>query len=238
MQSVKGRLRVILVTSMIGVWGALAYACSANDENPGNGPRKTSDSGTDSTLDPTGNQDSSITSATCQKYGGYDNVKVMAGAILEKVKGDCRISAPIVALADDSHLRECFEIQLGGAFQCTGVSYVANVTEDSKKKKCRDMTAAHNKLGLRNADFNAFVEDVATVLGEKGVALDDVRAIAPVFEGTRGGVVQQQNQPAANTFCTCPNGEYMGKSCVPEGGVIDAGTDAPTDAPSDAPADG
>ena len=158
----------------------------------------------------------------------HENVKTIAGAVLTKVSGDCRISAPIAALGGDSaqHLKECFEIQLGSAFQCPGISYVSNVTKDSKGNKCRDMTEAHKGMNLRKADFDAFRDDLAASLSESKLKTEDVRSIAAFIEGTRNLVTQSNTQPDKNTFCKCPNGEFMGKSCVVEAGPIDAGTDA------------
>jgi hypothetical protein len=231
MQNLGGRARVAVVSSMVVVWAFLAYACSVEDENPGSTRDRGVGADGGSTVDPQGTPDAQIGAPICGKYGGYDNVKTIAAGIVARVANDCRISAPIANLDANGtqHFAECFEIQIGGAFQCPGISYVANTTKDSKGQKCRDMSSAHKGLNLRSADFNAFVEDVAAELAAKGVTQDDIRAIAPVFEGTRTGVVQTNNQPDKNTFCTCADGQYMGKSCVVEAGIVDAGTDA-TDA--------
>jgi hypothetical protein len=228
MQNLRGRARIAIVSSMLCGWAFLAYACSAPDENPGS-PRKVgTDSGSEGSVDPQGTGDASLGAPICGKYGGYENVKTITNAIITRVAADCRISSPIATLnADQSqHLAECLQIQIGGAFQCPGISYIANTTKDSKGNKCRDMTSAHKGLNLRNADFNAFVEDVSAELAAKGVSPDDIRAIAPVFEGTRTGVVQTNSQPDRNTHCTCADGLYMGKPCLPEAGILEAGTDA------------
>ncbi len=225
MDSLRGRARIAVASTMVVGWAFLAYACSVEDENPGAVRNRDAGSETGTGVDPQG-QDAQLGAPICGKYGGYDNVKVITAAIMDRVSNDCRISAPIANLSAEkkTHLAECLAIQLGGAFQCPGISYVANTTVDSKGTKCRDMTAAHKGLNLRTADFNAFVENVAAELGAKGISQDDVRAVAPVFEGTRNLVVQTNNQPDKNTHCTCENGEYMGKACTVDAGVIvDAG---------------
>ena len=230
MQNLGGRARIAVVFAMLCTWALLAYACSSADENPGS--TRTRDSGVtgEGGVDPQGTGDSSLGPAICGKYGGYNNVKVISAAIIARVAGDCRISAPIANLNPEqtAHLAECFQIQMGGAFQCDGISYVSNTTTDSKGQHCRDMTQAHKGLNLRSADFNAFVEDIAAELAAKGVTPDDIRSLAPAFEGTRTGVVQTNNQPDKNTFCTCAGGQYMGKPCLPEAGVdaSDSGSDA------------
>lgn len=222
MQNLGPRARVAIVTSMLCVWAALAYACSAEDENPGNAPRKDGGVQGEGGIDPQGMGDADLGAPICGKYGGYENVKTIASAILTRVKADCRISAPIATLGAEqaAHLEECFAIQIGGAFQCPGISYVSGTTKDSMGKNCKDMTNAHKGLQLRNADFNAFLEDIAAELMAKGLSADDIRAIAPAFEGTRTGVVQTNNQPDRNTHCTCADGKYMGKDCLPDGGTI------------------
>ena len=230
MQTLGSRARVVVVSSMVVVWAFLAYACSSEDENPGTTRNKT-DAGDSGTVDPLGTGDAALGAAICADYGGYAGVKVIAGAVLTKVSGDCRISSPIANLNAESaqHLKECFEIQLGSAFQCPGVSYVSNTTKDSKGKNCRDMTAAHKGMNLRKADFDAFRDDLAASLGDSKLTPDNVKSIAAFVEGTRNLVTQNNTQPDKNTFCSCPDGKFDGKSCVPEAGIIDAATDA-TDA--------
>jgi hypothetical protein len=227
MQTLGSRARVAIVSSMVVAWAFLAYACSSEDENPAT-TRNRVDAGEAGSVDPSNSEGGALGAPICADYGGYENVKSIAGAVLAKVAGDCRISAPIAQLDGDSaqHLKECFEIQLGSAFQCPGISYVSNVTKDSKGNKCRDMTAAHKGMNLRKADFDAFRDDLAAALGEKQLKTEDIRSIAAFVEGTRNLVTQSNTQPDKNTFCSCPNGEYMGKSCVVEAGPVDAGTDA------------
>ncbi|HSO31035.1 MAG TPA: hypothetical protein VLT33_00930 [Labilithrix sp.] len=196
------------------------------------------DGGEGGTVDPTNNPDGSLGAPICAAYGGYENVKTISGAVLAKVSADCRISSPIAQLDAKSaqHLKECFEIQMGSAFQCPGVTYVSNTTKDSQGTPCRDMTQAHKGMNLRKADFDAFRDDLAASLGESKLTPADVKSIAAFVEGTRNLVTQNNTQPDKNTFCACPNGEYpagSGKSCV-----VDAGTDAGSDAADAADADG
>ncbi len=227
MQTLGSRARVALLSSMVVAWAFLAYACTSTDENPGS-TRNRDGGGEGGNVDPLNNPDAQLGAPICAKYGDFANVKLIAAAITARVSADCRIGAPIANLdaKGKQHFAECFEIQLGGAFQCPGVSYISNTTKDSQGNPCRDMTNAHKGMNLRKADFDAFVEDVAAELGAKGLSQDDIRSLAPVFEGTRTSVTQTNTQPDKNTFCTCANAEYMGKSCVVEAGIIDAGSDS------------
>ena len=230
MQTLGSRARVLIVSSMVVGWAFLAYACTSEDENPST-ERVKVDSGTgDGFVDPLGT-DASLGAPICADYGGYESVKGIAGAVLTKVSADCRINSPVAGLDAKraKHLKECFEIQLGSAFQCPGVTYVSNTTKDSNGDACRDMGAAHKGMKLRKADFNAFQDDVISALTDSKLTPAHVKSIAAFVEGTRGLVTQEATQADKNTFCACPNGEFpagSGKSCVVEAGPIDAGTDA------------
>jgi hypothetical protein len=239
MQNLGGRARIAIVTTLMCGWAFLAYACSVDDENPAPA-RVFADSGNSETgVDPNSMMDANLGAPICGKYGGYANVQAIADAVLVQAKADCRISAPLANLNGDEqlHLQECFRIFMGGAFQCDGISYVSGTTKDSMDKTCRDMTSAHKGLNLRKADFDAFIEAIAAALVSKGVSMDDIRAIAPAFEGTRSGVTQNNTQPDKNTYCSCPGTppQYMGKNCLPEAGIVDSGiTDTGTSDSADA----
>ncbi len=233
MLTLGSRAKALVASSMLIAWGCLAYACTAEDENPAS-PRTRVDAGEGGTVDPTTNPDAALGAPICAEYGGYAAVQTIARAILTKVSADCRISAPFANLSPErtEHLRECFEIQMGSAFQCPGIAYVSNTTADSKGKPCRDMSTAHKGLGLRKADVDAFRDDVVAVLteGDTKLAKEHVISIAAFIEGSRGLVTQNDTQPDKNTFCACPGGEFNGKSCVPDAGVIiDAAVDTGVD---------
>lgn len=233
-----GTRKGVVLAGLVMMMTALGYACAPDDENPADSRNRdaggnTGDTGTGG--DEEGGKP--VGDPICGTYGGAANVAVIADAILTRVSADCRISVPVTRLNGEAaqHLSECFRIQLQGAFQCPGVKYESNVTVDSNNKKCRSMQQAHQGLNLRTADFNAFLEDVAAELKAQGLTDDHIRNIAPVFEGTRTGVVQQNTQADKNTYCACENGLYNGKPCQVDGG-LDAGLDA--DAADAADADG
>jgi hypothetical protein len=205
-------------------WSLLAYACSVEDENPGSTRPRGAEAGPG--IEPgSSSGDTPPGAPLCGKYGGYTEVKKIAAEIVTHVAQDCRISAPIANLQpgrETQHFNECFEIFIGSTFQCPEAVYVANQTRDSAGERCRSMTQAHQGYNLRTADFNAFVGAIGAGLRAKNVSEEDIRLLAPSFEGTRTGVVQTNNQPTKNTHCTCPGGLYMGQSCTV---IVDAGID-------------
>lgn len=216
-----------MLSSVVAAFALSIYACAPEDENPAtNRPRGTLDSGVDPTgEDPT---DTPVGAPLCGKYGGYENVKTIANEILENAKADCRINGPILALNENNarRFKECFEVFIGSTFQCPEATYVGGQTKVSNDRTCRNMVQAHQNLNLRRADFEAFVEAVAAGLRAKGVSDDDIRLLAPSFEGTRNSIVRVNNQPDRNTHCACPNGEYMGKECTV---IVDASIDVNND---------
>lgn len=219
-----GTRKGMVLAGLVVFMTALGYACAPEDENPAD-PRSRADSGAggEGGSGEGGDNVKPLGDPICGKYGGTGTVGAIADNILIRVAADCRIAVPITRLNTEGsqHLNDCFRIQLQAAFQCPGIKYESGVSVDNNNRKCRTMQQAHQGLNLRTADFNAFVEDVAAELKAQGVSDEDIRNIAPVFEGTRTGVVQQNTQPTQNTYCSCPNGEYNGKSCV-----VDAGPDA------------
>lgn len=224
-----GTRKGVVLAGLVVVMTALGYACAPDDENPAD-PRNrdAGNGGGEAGGGEAGEGGGPIGGEICSAYGGAANVAAIADAILVRVAADCRISVPVTRLNTEAsqHLNECFRIQLQGAFQCPGAKYESNVTTDSNNRKCRTMQQAHQGLNLRTADFNAFVEDVAAELKVQGLTDEHIRNIAPVFEGTRTGVVQQNTQPTRNTYCTCENGVYNGQPCTVDAGIIDAGNDA------------
>jgi hypothetical protein len=232
MRTFKGA-KVAMLTAGLAVWAVLTYACSADDENPGNAPRTKNDGGGDGTVDPQAQNDAPLTGTLCAKYGGFDKWKTIADGVISRASLDCRLSPAFANAAADNleHLRECFEQQLAGSTQvsCPGVSYVAGTTKDAKGKPCRDMTQAHQNLPggkkIRLADYNAFVELANAEFGAQGITdKTDLVTLATFFEGTKGNVVQAPG--LTNSFCdsTCA-------TCKPT--ILDAGLDTGIDSGTD-----
>jgi hypothetical protein len=60
---------------------------------------------------------------------------------------------------------------------------------DSKGELCRDMKTSHQGLGIHDADFDALLDDAASVLTAAGVSAEDLAAIADVLRFTRSDIV-------------------------------------------------
>lgn len=222
--------RVVVLGSLVAVWTILA-ACTVEEENPGTARNR----GTGSTLDGSasgeGGQTVTPTGAPlCGKYGGPDGIKSIAQTIIVNSKSDCRIS-PTVTNAERErgvNFTDCFTQFVQGGFQCPGVSFSLGQTKDTKDKVCNSQMPG---VQFSELDFDTFLSDVKLSLEAKGLSADDVRAIAPVFEGARLKLVVD---PSKTTHRQCaavcaPGGEACPKP------VLDAGNDGqpPTDAGND-----
>jgi hypothetical protein len=229
------RGKFVVLSCTVAAFGLFTYACSVEDENP----PSTRTRGADASPTPTGENpgETPVGAPLCAKYGGYAGVKAIATGITQRVTQDCRISAPLARLSPDDrrHFDECFEIFVGSTFQCPESVYVANQTQDSRGDRCRSMGQAHQGLNLRRADFEAFVSEINAGLEAGGVSLEDRGLLAPSWEGTRTGIVQQNNQSTRNTHCTCAGGTYPpGGGGAPCTVIVDAGQEAGNDAGNDA----
>jgi hypothetical protein len=238
-------------------WAFGSMVACTGDDNGANPNQYVRDSGMDSTAtgDSASPPDGPQILAICATYGGVGNVAQYASHIMTAVKADCRIGSYFSALnaMDSAHLSECFTKQLELYFGCQGVAY----DKDSAGNQCRNMSDAHNNLGLRKLDFDAFIEDMITSLEADQVMKSDVQQlIYGTFNGFEAAIVQDNQK--GNAMCGCPGGLYDGGLCyyVPEGGTdamdeslgdtgsatdtgsaVDTGSAADTGSVQDAPGD-
>jgi hypothetical protein len=155
----------------------------------------------------------------CTKYpNGPALVAKVTSDLLDALNADCRVSAYFIApKSGAAHVSQCLQSQISTFFQCPGATYGT----DQAGKVCRSMADAHKGMGLRSADFDAFIANLIAVLKKNGIANDDITAILPTFTGTKAAIVPNP-KGLGNSQCTCPN------DIAPDGGYcgLDAGIDA------------
>lgn len=222
--------RTVVIGSCLAVWTVLA-ACTVEDENPAAPSRNRGvDSGVNTT--PSGEGGAPTGAPLCGKYGGLDGVKGIAAAIVSAAKNDCRIS-PTVSQAErqrGKNFTECFDQFVAAGFQCPGVTFVLGQTKDSEDDPCNSQMPG---VQFTQRDFDAFAKDVQDTLEAKGLTIDEVRAIAPVFESARLKLVNNQSK-TRHRQCA-PSCDVGGDACVEP--IVDAGNDVnnpPPDAGDDA----
>jgi hypothetical protein len=237
-----------LATLLLAAW---AIGCSADDV--AHAAADHDDAATDaSQVDGAPTDASASTDATlvdsgptlCAQLGGFSALKSVVDDIAGTVTTDCRVDAFFDPAKGGRntyggpHILSCLEKYFGAAAGCvdaTGAAIRYDHDDATPPISCRDMTASHAGLGLSDADFAAFLEDVAKVL--------DAHAVAPaarstIIDAVQATLVQIVEAPAAgNSKSVCvsvapdagsPSGSDAA-SGAPEVGA-DAGSDAPTDA--------
>jgi truncated hemoglobin YjbI len=130
------------------------------------------------------------------QYGGEPTIQKIVDEVVTAVTVDPE-TAPYFALVDQpghdttDHLKSCFDLQFialfGGPATYPGVSHYRSAPPEGYA--CKDMAAIHAKLGISHAVFNQFMNDVAVVLANNGIAEDDINTLAPQFFGFKSQIV-------------------------------------------------
>jgi len=178
-----------LVAGCLGTTAVAGASCFI--DNPGAAPPAT---GTTSTTAGTGGDESgdagdagmtalgacdAAPPSLCDMKGGYPVIQTVVDQLLARLDADCRIGAFFTALppAHRQHFADCITKQLAVMTHCQCIRYDV----DSQGADCRDMKTAHHGMGLRQADYEAFVEDVKLSFGSAGFGTDDIKTFAPAL---------------------------------------------------------
>lgn len=223
MRTLSLRSRALVTSAVLAAWTLIGFACTVEDENPATTRPRGSEAGPDGT---TATDDGSVAptgAPLCGKYGGPAAVSAIADAIVTAAIADCRIGVVVENARnrnnDQQHFDECFQKFVGGGFQCPGVSFSLGQTTDTSGDKCNKQL---ENVTFSNTDFNAFLQDVSSALKTKGLADDEIRSVAPVFEGARARLVGGNVPANKHTQCRA-NCTIATEACTPP--VVDAGND-------------
>lgn len=151
----------------------------------------------------------------CTKVGGYGTVEVVVNDFIGALVADCRVSKFFTTLSAErvGHLHDCLVKQVAVVMRCPGIRYDI----DSAGVECRDMKAAHKGISIHQADFDALVQDLVTVLARDGVSSNDIDLLAPSILALRDDIVTDSAPGSGREIC--------------DGGATDGA--APTDASKD-----
>jgi len=135
----------------------------------------------------------------CTKYGGYATVEAVIDEFLGVVVADCRISPFFTRLTPVrvAHTRDCLVKQVAVVLRCPGIRYDV----DNEGVECRDMKTSHKGLSIRQADFDALVQDLVQVLQTSGVAQADIDSIAPTILALRDDIVTNSAPGRGHAIC-------------------------------------
>lgn len=139
----------------------------------------------------------------CTKYGGYATVEVVVNDLVGALVADCRISKFFTTLTTErvSHLHDCLVKQVAVVMRCPGIKYDI----DNAGVECRDMKTAHKGISIRQADFDALVQDLVGVLTKDGVAAADIDMLAPSILALRDDIVTNSAPEASRSICDAAN---------------------------------
>jgi hypothetical protein len=194
----------LLGFALVGVAGAGCYL-----DNPAPSARSESgagDAAVDASSSDTGGADAvspppadDAGPALCTKYGGYATVEAVVDQLVGALVADCRISPFFTTLAAPrvAHVRDCLVKQVAVVLGCPGIRYDV----DNAGVECRDMKTSHKTLSIRQADFDALVQDLVAVLVKSGVAQTDIDAIAPSILALRNDIVTNSAPGSGHAIC-------------------------------------
>jgi hypothetical protein len=139
----------------------------------------------------------------CTKYGGYGTVQVVVTDFVGALVADCRISRFFTTLTSErvGHLHDCLVKQVAVVMRCPGIKYDI----DNAGVECRDMKTAHKGISIRQADFDALIQDLVTVLTKDGVAQADIDALAPSVLALRDDIVTNSAPDTSRSICDAGN---------------------------------
>lgn len=116
-----------------------------------------------------------------EKLGGKDGITKAVDAIIKKIGDDKRINKYFAKTVKDPKKLEALKANL--------VDQITAAVGGPAEYKGKDMVAAHKGMNLKEADFTAFVEDVAAGLKDAGVADEDAKPILDTLNGMKDQVV-------------------------------------------------
>lgn len=223
----KARKRFFVAATLAVATGVLVVACDATDEEAG--PPKKPGTGTDATVSSdamaAGDGPTSVP-GLCDRVGGFAKVATISNQIYAKAAADCRIGVYFSRLSTDAqaHVQQCMQRHLGEVFGC-GIVYAGS--KDNKGNDCRGLGRAHENLvgpdgqsQLNQNDYQAYVAATQSVLTENNLSSDDITSVMSVFFNVKNTVAPDNVQGNYNSYCTCPQNQFNGASCVPEGGYV------------------
>ena len=129
------------------------------------------------------------------RFGGIDAITAVVRTVVDRQMKDDRINQKFARTNEDRLMKEFIDLicqASGGPCTYTG----------------RDMTEAHHNMGLTNGEWDAFVEDVVTVLNEFKVGAAEQDDLLNALASFRGEIIEvdspQVGTPLPSAFIPAP----------------------------------
>ena len=200
--------RTLLIAASLVLGTAWSFACGGggNETNPNTMPTTTATptmtaTATDtSTAMPTASDTTTATaSATTpppppkslfERLGGKDAIAKVTDDFLAIVKDDKRINKAFMAVLKDKKKAETFRGNV--------IDFLCKTTGGDCDYKGKDMKTVHAKMKIKDADFDAFMEDLNKALDKNGVGQTEKDEVNTALQGMRADIVTVAAKPAAS----------------------------------------
>lgn len=124
-----------------------------------------------------------------ERLGGKDAIAKVTDDFLAIVKDDKRINKFFAVALKDKKKGETLRQNI--------IDFMCKTTGGDCEYKGKDMKTAHAKLKIKDADFDAFMEDLNKALDKNGVGQTEKDEVNTALQGMRGDVVTVAAKPAA-----------------------------------------
>jgi hemoglobin len=118
------------------------------------------------------------------RLGGKDAIAKVVDAALKNITEDKRINKFFAKTVKDPKKVDALKANL--------VDQICQATGGPCEYKGKDMKTAHKGMKIKEADFQAFVEDVTKALDSAGVGATEKQELLDALGGMKGDIVEEQ----------------------------------------------
>jgi len=116
------------------------------------------------------------------RLGGKDAIAKVVDAAVKNIADDKRINKFFAKTVKDPKKVDALKANL--------VDQICQATGGPCEYKGKDMKAAHKGMKIKEADFQAFVEDVTKALDSAGVGAQEKQELLDALGGMKGNIVE------------------------------------------------
>lgn len=118
-----------------------------------------------------------------ERLGGKDAIAKVVDASLANIKDDKRINKYFAKTLKDPKKVDALKGNL--------VDQICQATGGPCEYKGKDMKTAHKGMKIKDADFQAFMEDVGKALDSAGVGAQEKQELTDALNGMKGDIVEE-----------------------------------------------
>lgn len=198
--------RKILIAAALVLGTSYSFACGGDDatKNTNTMPTSTATMSAppvDTTPAPTASADDTASAAPTvsaeppkpkslfERLGGKDAIAKVVDDFFAVVKDDKRINKHFAAILKDKKKSEALRENV--------IAFISKATGGDAEYKGKDMKEAHKNMKLKDADFDAFVEDLGKALDKNSVGATEKDELNAALKGMHDDIVAPAPAPKA-----------------------------------------